>query len=75
MDGARLLECLHEVVRLVKKGGGFVCLDNSDVQSDERLKAYEVLLSAAGEKGGHVTKFVDYISKMFLVTEGTLVEF
>ncbi len=75
VDGIKRLECMHEAVRLVKRGGGFVYLDNSDVQSVERLMAYEVLVSAAHEQGGYVMKFVDYPPGMFQVTEGTLVKF
>lgn len=75
VDGVKRLECMYEAIRLVKKDGGFVYLDNSDVQTDERLMAREVLLSSAREQGGQVLKFVDYPPGMFQVTEGTLVRF
>jgi hypothetical protein len=77
IDGSQRGNCAKSAVEKIKRGGGYIYLDNSDKHSteeggDTRI-AEETLLKAVEESGGEVKYFVDFFPTYLAVNQGMLV--
>ena len=71
VDGPERDVCVRRALGLTKPGG-YIYLDNSDIQSPERRAATAQLIAGVKEAGGNISVFVDFPPGMFQVAEGML---
>lgn len=72
VDGINRLSCTEIALKKIKVGG-FIYLDNSDVQSDpERQKAENIILAAVRNRNGTVEYFVDFAPTLIHPVQGML---
>lgn len=73
VDGINRLQCVESVLPRIRPGG-YIFLDNSDVNEPERRRTVDLICGAAEERDGQVEFFVDFAPTQIHANQGLLAQ-